>query len=191
MESRGGFDLPPKIRGRAEQEPSVSGRADGHLGLSASLTRESSCAHTAAIAAGAVPLRKSTPGGGAEGSQKHSRRLEFRAGVGVNFAVQANFFKTWLGPFHDRHPTLKDLRLNFDRNRGPEGAAPSPPKAFRIPLMFPQQQALSTGLKAGAESQISADCRPDSRVTAVTQTRSNAFGFQRRPCHWQWSARQI
>jgi len=71
------------------------------------LARECSCTHAAAIAAGAVPLGKCTPGRRAEGLQQHSVGLKFCAGVGVDFAVQADFFKARFGPFHDRHPNLK------------------------------------------------------------------------------------
>jgi hypothetical protein len=33
-------------------------------------------------------------------AQKAKRRLERRAGVGIDFAVQADFFKSGCGPFH-------------------------------------------------------------------------------------------
>jgi len=32
---------------------------------------------------------------------REGRRLEFSARVGVDFAIQANFFKSWCCPLHD------------------------------------------------------------------------------------------
>jgi hypothetical protein len=34
-------------------------------------------------------------------AERAKKGLEFRAGVGIDFAIQANFFKSWSCPLHD------------------------------------------------------------------------------------------
>jgi hypothetical protein len=108
MEYRRGFDLRAQVGRRAEEIPSAALSAHSHLRLGTSFGRKRTSAYSTAIAAGAIPLGKSTPGGGAEGSQEHSIWLELCAGVGVDFAVQADFFKARLGPFHNLHSPQKN-----------------------------------------------------------------------------------
>ena len=74
--------------------------ADGHLHLSATLGAKRPGAHTMAVLAIAIPLRKATSRGGAQDCNPHCGCLQLRGRVGVDFAVQANLFKLGARPFH-------------------------------------------------------------------------------------------
>lgn len=70
------FDLPAQIRRRSEQEPglvaSLNVSTDGHLRLTARFAVKCSNAHRTAIRARAIPLGKSSSGGGAENLHAHA-----------------------------------------------------------------------------------------------------------------------
>lgn len=92
-------ELLPQVGRSVQEEP---GRAVGrnrelHLGPRA--PAQGAIAQAAAIAAGAIPLGKSAPGGGAEDLDAHTG-LQFRAGGEFDFAVQIHHFALWRDPFH-------------------------------------------------------------------------------------------
>lgn len=71
VQLRSGFDLSSQVRGCSQKEPGVVILRDRNLGLAARLSVECAGAHSAAIGAGAVPLRKCAPSCGTENLDSH------------------------------------------------------------------------------------------------------------------------
>jgi hypothetical protein len=73
MELGRGFDLLAEIRGCAEQIPTVAVGGDRYLCLRAGFAAQGTGAQATAVRTCAVPLRKSSSGGGAEDVNAHAR----------------------------------------------------------------------------------------------------------------------
>ncbi len=100
-------NLRAKVRRGIEQTPPLSGLGDSDLRLRARLSANGAGPHSAAIATGAIPLRESSARCRAEDFYPHWITLDFSAGVGANFAVEADLFEARRCPFHLKEPSIE------------------------------------------------------------------------------------
>src|SRR6266566_6651704 len=110
MKRRAIFDLNCQVGRGSCEEPGGAVGAQRELSLGARLagkfvlTRVARVlAHSNAVSAAAIPLRKPTPGRRTEDLNAHlwSADLELCAHVGVDFATENNFFENGTGPSHN------------------------------------------------------------------------------------------
>ena len=92
-------ELLPQVGRSVQEEPGRAVGRNRELRLGTRAPAQGAIAQPAAIAAGAIPLGKSAPGGGAENLDAHTG-LQFRAGGGVECAVQVHLFVLWRDLFH-------------------------------------------------------------------------------------------
>src|SRR6266852_1254638 len=114
MKRREAFDLKGQVGRGSGKKPGGAVSAQRELSLGARLAGEfviarisaGVLAHSDAVSAAAIPLRKPTPGRRTEDLNAHlwSADLELCAHVGVDFAAENNFFENRTGPSHKLSP---------------------------------------------------------------------------------------
>jgi hypothetical protein len=83
VEFRVRFDLRAEVGRGSEQKPEMGVGTDGDLGLGAGLSRELSGSKSAAVRAGAIPLRERSSGGRAENLDVHSGSVAAGGAISV------------------------------------------------------------------------------------------------------------
>ena len=100
-----------QVWGGAKEKPNFVVGPESQLGLASRAAVKLAVPQSLAIAAGAIPLRKTAPGSRAEDFYAHSCgdrqaviALQLGVGVGADFAVQVDLFVLRCGPFHGKAP---------------------------------------------------------------------------------------
>jgi hypothetical protein len=103
-----GQDLRAQIRGCVEQQPTIR-HPHCDLGLRARHAASCTLAHAPAVRAPAIPLRKPTPGRGAEDLDARCRGYSSAAAYDV--ISQLRSISSKLGVVHSMRPLLSKLKL--------------------------------------------------------------------------------
>jgi hypothetical protein len=103
--------LGSQVWGGAKEEPYFVVGHESQLGLASRAAVKLAVPESLAIAAGAIPLGKTTPGSRAEDFYAHSCgdrqaviALQLGVGVRADLAVQVDLFVLRCGPFHGQAP---------------------------------------------------------------------------------------